>query len=596
MPHAPRAETKLVYLTNTMSDDGKTIKTVTATEDTEAMPHEDYAHRQDRDRHIAPLCVPDLRALVLEPRNPQLYPDGPVTWTDIRNDRDIQHDAVLLSYLDRLDTNLRDMLLKKVPSRNQLLVTVHPVVCGILGANIANVFNGATTQAKSTLYYTVRNRSLAPLYLTIHLACIHSLLCSFPIHSYMHKIKYLTKNAVALANSISVMHAVMTHLDKNVSTAGDAQTDPIMRQVKTMVERYYNSLNTLQEIGLQQAVASIFGQGSWSSTEQFTYCYIKPALAYVRGLLSSSSYVSDDNGLSEDADDSTNEYEDDISSDNGVDRDDTSAEVAGPDDGEGSSFIYTTNSVSTGQKELVATPQHIHYALRGAFLGMLNLNEYVSCVEVVLRPSWSQRPALPISLLDDGATCPGNGETIEEANENEDGDGTPLSTTVKRRERHSIYNFDCRHPLYQTHVQRLRAKQLTTIKAGARPPKYPGRRKKGRSTHWTAVAHSFAEYVLVLYKPWNYDDLVLNRLRLSWRALGDWIHHDLDPPYPDYLTRYRKETTFSTIPDNGTTMQTSETRISDVARVLRNKPPNGESPKELPQNATPIIATPYIQR
>ena len=412
----------------------------------------------------------------------------------------------------------------------------------------------------------------------------------------MHKIKYLTKNAVALANSISVMHAVMTHLDKNVSTAGDAQTDPIMHQVKTMVERYYNSLNTLQEIGLQQAVASIFGQGSWSSTEQFTYCYIKPALAYVRGLLSSSSYVSDDNGLSEDADDSTDEYEDDISSDNGVDRDDTSAEVAGPDDGQGSAFIYTTNSVSTGQKELVATPQHIHYALRGAFLDMLNLNEYVSCVEVVLRPSWSQRPALPMSLLDDSATCPGNGETIEEANENEDGDGTPLSTTVKRRERHSIYNFDCRHPLYQTHVQRLRAKQLTTIKAGARPPKYPGRRKKGRSTHWTAVAHSFAEYVLVLYKPWNYDDLVLNRLRLSWRALGDWIHHDLDPPYPDYLTRYRKETTFSTIPDNGATMQTSETRISDVARVLRNKPPNGESPKELPQNATPIIATPYIQR
>ena len=177
MPHAPRAETKLVYLTNTMSDDGKTIKTVTATEDTEAIPHEDYAHRQDRDRHIAPLCVPDLRALVLEPRNPQLYPDGPVTWTDIRNDLDIQHDAVLLSYLDRLDANLRDGLLKKVPSRNQLLVTVHPVVCGVLGANTANVFNGATTQAKSTLYYTVRNRSIAPLYLTIHPACIHSLLC-----------------------------------------------------------------------------------------------------------------------------------------------------------------------------------------------------------------------------------------------------------------------------------------------------------------------------------------------------------------------------------------------------------------------------------
>ncbi len=47
-----------------------------------------------------------------------------------------------------------------------------------------------------------------------------------------------------------------------------------------------------------------------------------------------------------------------------------------------------------------------------------------------------------------------------------------------------------------------------------------------------STAHRFAQYVLVLYRPWNIDDLDQNRLRFTWRALCEWVNHELDPPPP----------------------------------------------------------------
>ena len=92
----------------------------------------------------------------------------------------------------------------------------------------------------------------------------------------------MTKDPVALANSVSVLHAVLIHLRHNPSAAPDADTDPVNRQVKHIVQRVLNTTNTLMEVGMQQAVAALLGYGSFITTEAFVFCFIRPAVHYVK--------------------------------------------------------------------------------------------------------------------------------------------------------------------------------------------------------------------------------------------------------------------------------------------------------------------------
>ena len=157
LPHPPRECTQCLSLRISMANNGKELAADPVAVDD--IPHEDYDGRRDRSRRLDPLPRPDLRPIVLEPRNPSLLDpafDGKITWDDLMNDDDVRNDPDLQAVLGELDERGRQRLVSRLPRRNQMVVCINRVITGCTGVNTAYLLHGASTQAKSALYYTVR--------------------------------------------------------------------------------------------------------------------------------------------------------------------------------------------------------------------------------------------------------------------------------------------------------------------------------------------------------------------------------------------------------------------------------------------------------
>lgn len=121
---------------------------------------------------------------------------------------------------------------------------------------------------------------------------------------------------------------------------------------------------------------------------------------------------------------------------------------------------------------VVAAGQATHYAFRGCSLMHLNIFEYAASVDVIKMPTkW--RPKQRIG-----------------------------------RKRNATYAFDRRHPLSQTHQQRLRSKYrvpvITCKRARPKFPKMPSASASAESMRaWTCEAKKWAEYFGVLLIPWE---------------------------------------------------------------------------------------------
>jgi hypothetical protein len=140
---------------------------------------------------------------------------------------------------------------------------------------------------------------------------------------------------------------------------------------------------------------------------------------------------------------------------------------------------------------VVTTTQEEHYKYRSPALEFMSLYVYAGVVFVTQKGNQSRRPP------EDSTTHPGG------------------------RRANATFDFDSRHPLFETHTQRLRSKHVIPILAGAPPPMHPGYRRADAS--WVQAADRFAAYVLTLHMPWDLD-IGAPKYSLTYETLQNWAY------------------------------------------------------------------------
>ena len=93
----------------------------------------------------------------------------------------------------------------------------------------------------------------------------------------------------------------------------------------------------------------------------------------------------------------------------------------------------------------------------------------------------------------------------------------------KGRPTNGIFRLATTHPLYETHVLRLRSKIAIPVPVNT-PPRYPPCKPIVLTTKWKTQARSFARYYLALFRPWKlsptYGSLPGS---MTWRNLCDFL-------------------------------------------------------------------------
>lgn len=94
------------------------------------------------------------------------------------------------------------------------------------------------------------------------------------------------------------------------------------------------------------------------------------------------------------------------------------------------------------------------------------------------------------------------------------------------------YRLDIRHPLYTTHKQVVRAKQVLPIVLGS-APRYPGHTQLTRDAAWHNAARTWSRYIMTLHAPWSVDSVLLDagaatwqrQVPDSWEQFVEWAVH-----------------------------------------------------------------------
>ena len=285
-------------------------------------------------------------------------------------------------------------------------------------------------------------------------------------------------------------------IEKYPSQAADSGTQ--VRTAIHLITRTLNNLSSKMEISAAMAAASLLGLPSTVSSHDFWYVFVWPAVKVAKisqqklyGVIEDDldSYISDDG---EELGDDENEH--------------TITDVLL----EGQDHLIADvqlefDEPATGEIHLnklghvTVVPQYVHYMFRGVDLVDFCLYDYAGCVLVVRKKK---------SKID------------THSDDRNDADEDYEDHDLHGRHKNKTFAFDPRHPLFETHEQRLRSKQFVPILAGVPPPGYPGLYKK--SSIWNAAALRFAEYVLCAFVPWDLEKLAPPML-LTWNNFCIWV-------------------------------------------------------------------------
>ncbi len=125
--------------------------------------------------------------------------------------------------------------------------------------------------------------------------------------------------------------------------------------------------------------------------------------------------------------------------------------------------------------------QHIHYAFRGDTLIDFSLYEYAASIVIV--PKAKKKDATTVNDTDndeyDIAIPPTHGGRLSNAS----------------------IEFHPKHPLYQSHCQRIRSKSKIPVNTLSTPGP-PSTKPFLLTPEWRKAARVFSRYVLVLFRPW----------------------------------------------------------------------------------------------
>ena len=427
-------------------------------------------------------CIDQIDAAV-RPDNPEEIPAAIRKWL-----QSIEPAAVIAVY-EELNGQISD--------RNGYVTETSPMIANATGSSTNAILLGNTQQSRASLFYITN---------------------------------YITKNKMSLEHCLSALSRAQAHIEKYPSKAEDAGTKK--RTVQYLMQRVLNSMYCHREVSdTQVAMALLNGLTAEATSDSFEYY----GTAYMRNFFDQEleanlekTPAAASSAAARSEDDSTSGVETDSDDDDGnqstasdplcypVDADASiptaNTKVLGP------APFYKRKVLGGADDEVESIPVHYqyHWRYRGKELAMMTPAEYYSTVKV--------RP-LPKAESEDGVCAKEEADAVD-----------PEEETKVGRKASRIFRFARGHPLYHSHYQYLRSKQLTLIHNGyapahpGPPPEEPETNLKEFERHykaWKVKADAFAKYYLCTFRPmetvYSKEHTIDNPQDFTWEAFAQWI-------------------------------------------------------------------------
>lgn len=279
-----------------------------------------------------------------------------------------------------------------------------------------------------------------------------------------------------------------------------------------LLNRVTNKISCAVEVSASMAALAVLGGPTEFVSCSFFHVFVLEAIAYIKSHPNYSQSVQHTtfefeelpgDEFSEDDDESEDNFENNIQDDSETpinfeelyneDLNPHLLECTGENDELDSTSSHTTAKVYTTANGQVAVPQVVHYCFRGPALLEYSLYAYAALIDVIKNPRTNQ--------------------------------STPseINTTNRGRPTNGMFQFAKGHPLFETHIQRLRSKPKVPVPRNV--PRPPPAKPNKLTNSWKQQARIFSRYFLTLFKPWNFPTENGGTLpgSLTWNAFCEFI-------------------------------------------------------------------------
>jgi hypothetical protein len=305
-----------------------------------------------------------------------------------------------------------------------------------------------------------------------------------------YQLKYITKQLTEITNTLSVLYQSKKLVNKYPSKADDSGTPE--RNAAYLLNKVINTLSTQTEVSAMMAAASLMGMPSHMCSHTFWFCFIWPAIRFLKNSLTHESNTLEDHSNNED-----------LGLENFDNEDIFDLNVMSLSKGEGSCQLFKIDD------KFIAIHQHIHYMYRGEAFANYNFLEYCAIVKIKSKEikSSSKRKCFHDEEYDNNQA---------EADRQEKSNHRHIGRTTN-----ASFDFQEGHPLVKTHTQCINSKIHVPILAGYPPPTLPAKEHK-HNHNWNVRANKFAEYYIALMVPWCIHTHV-PLIPYNYQGLCNWM-------------------------------------------------------------------------
>lgn len=299
----------------------------------------------------------------------------------------------------------------------------------------------------------------------------------------------MTKSNTGISHSASLILHARRIIEDYPSIAEDTGTPE--RNAIHLLNRVTNKISCAVEVSSNMAAYALLGGPSEFVSCSFFHVFVLEAIAfaqihpnYEECLGQSSASEFDD--IAEFLDDEefpfTSETYDQDESDSQCNLDDLYNEDINPEflestgenDELDSTSSHSSAKVYTTSNGRVAVPQIVHYCYRGSAFLDYSLHSYAALIDVIMKPKKNSNQSV-------------------QSDSNHTGRGRP---------KNGMFEFSRGHPLFQSHIQRLRSKPKVPVPRNV--PRPPPKKPRILNNSWKNQATNFSRYFLALFKPWTY--------------------------------------------------------------------------------------------
>ena len=424
----------------------------------------DHLLHRDRDLRQYPVNPPDNRILAYELARPEVFTGD--SFEDLLDDDSLP--VELKVELEQLPWNAKQWLVECLKGRNGNVVEVIPLVSAALGCNTCSYPLGSMEQAKAAMYYIV---------------------------------EYMVKDPIQVAAAVVLIQKARIKAIRFRSVAEDRDTE--IRQSMNFLMKTVNLFTGAKEVPATMAAMVLNGRSRFVSNHHHENLNVTGAVKYVRAEVfgEKDAYQREERVVQEESRECvSDDEEEDIDDDDQEDSAERAAAVetmvdllpkTEPCDTQGTVDVY---KVKGGKQKAVLYPEIYNYRT-GGDMKLMSLYEFRACTELL-------------------AGAKGDKVWDEEVEQASGKAGRPPSYWEPLHKNCS---------LSKSHRLGLRSKQVVPVLGIGPPPKLPkGERPDVPGKHqanWDRMADKYAAYMLVLLKPWGFDNPLTD---LSWDAFLDY--------------------------------------------------------------------------